>query len=889
MNKVLLVLALIVCLGTLSTDSDAKKIDKIIIFPFKIATKGAKAQDFSNELAGALAAELTRDGDIEVISGAPFISALQERKIDPNRLVRIAEKVGAQGVLWGTVSQLEDGLSLESYVATVEPGSKPRFFSKTGRDLEDLFNKMKEVSNEIGGTVLDRPKIGEIKIEGNKRIQREAILNKLEMKSGSPFSKSAVSDEIREIYSMGYFDDVQIKAEENPNGQMDLSITLKERPSIKTINVEGNKIFSKDEILDALTTKSFTVASVQKIRDDVSKLKQMYEKDGYYQPTIDYEIKELSPNEASLTFKISEGNKSYLTDLTLEGRSKLPEKDIKKAMTVKEKSWFWFLDESGTFTREKLEENRMRIIAYYLENGFINVQVGAPKIDIQGNAVKVIFPIREGDRFQIRKVDVEGDLVVPADQLRESLQSKPRTWFKRSSLADDIKTITKLYNNLGYAYADVEPQQRMNDKHNFVDIVFKVTKGDKITIERVDIAGNDRTRDKIIRRALTISEGDVYNADSFEATKSNLEGMDFFEAVKLKTSPGSRPDTMNVTVEVIEKKTGSLAAGLGYSSQDGAMGNIDLKERNLFGMGIVANAKANLSARRSNYEGSLTYPWIFDYPVTGSIRGYQAVQGEQNYVRDSNGGSVYLSYPLYGLWTMSTGFARDSSKLSGFQPTFAQSIIAYYASYNTNAQRFLNISENSVSFNIGRDTRNNSVIPTAGTKLTLGARLSGFGGDVAFSSYYSEGIYYQSLFWRTVLKIRANASLLTEVGTDPIPFDRRILLGGIQSIRGYKAGEIGPRDRYGNVMGGDRALFSNVECLFPLVDRLKLNGVTFFDLGNAWNVSDSFFMTDVRAGVGVGIRWVSPMGPLRIEYGWKINPQKGEDPGAFAFAMGQLF
>jgi outer membrane protein insertion porin family len=442
---------------------------------------------------------------------------------------------------------------------------------------------------------------------------------------------------------------------------------------------------------------------------------------------------------------------------------------------------------------------------------------------------------------------------------------------------------------LGYAYADVEPQQRMNDKHNFVDIIFKVTKGDKITIERVDIAGNDRTRDKIIRRALTISEGDVYNADSFEATKSNLEGMDFFEAVKLKTSPGSRPDTMNVTVEVIEKKTGSLAAGLGYSSQDGAMGNIDLKERNLFGMGIVANAKANLSARRSNYEGSLTYPWIFDYPVTGSIRGYQAVQGEQNYVRDSNGGSVFLSYPLYGLWTMSTGFARDSSKLSGFQSMFAQSIIAYYASYNTNAQRFLNISENSVSFNIGRDTRNNSVIPTAGTKLTLGARLSGFGGDVAFSSYYSEGIYYQSLFWRTVLKFRANASMLTEVGTDPIPFDRRILLGGIQSIRGYKAGEIGPRDRYGNIMGGDRALFSNVECLFPLVDRLKLNGVTFFDMGNAWNVSDSLFMTDVKAGVGVGIRWVSPMGPLRIEYGWKINPQKGEDPGAFAFAMGQLF
>lgn len=889
MNKALLVLAIIFSLVTLSTDSQAKKIDKIIVFPFKVVTKGIKAQDFSNEIAGALAAELTRDGDLEVISGMPFVSAIQEKKVDPQRLIRIAEKAGAQAVIWGTVSQLEEGLSLETYVALTEPGKKPRFFSATGRDFQDLANKMKEISNEIGGAVLDRPKVGEIKIEGNKRIQREAILNKLEMKTGAPFRKSALSDNIREIYSMGYFDDVQMKAEENPKGEMDLFITIKERPSIKTITVEGNKVFSKDEILDALTTKSFTVASLQKIRDDVAKIKQMYEKEGYYQPTIDYEIKELSPNEATLTFKISEGTKSYLTEIDLEGRSKLPEKDLKKAMNIKEKSWFWFLDESGTFTREKLEENRMRIIAYYLENGFINVQVGAPKTDIQDGRVKVSYPIREGDRFQIRKVEVEGDLVIPADQLKEALQSKPRTWFKRSSLAEDIKTITKLYNNLGYAYADIEPLQKMNDKHDFVDVVFKVTKGDKITIERVDIAGNDRTRDKIIRRALMIAEGDVYNADNFESTKNNLEGMDFFEAVKLKTSPGSRPDTMNVTVEVIEKKTGSLAAGLGYSSQDGAMGNIDLKERNLLGMGIVANAKANLSARRSNYEGSLTYPWMLDYPVTGSLRGYKATQGEMNYVRDSNGFSVYLSYPLYGLWSMSTGFARDSSKLSGFEAMFAQSIIAYYAQYNTKAQNYLNISENSLSLNIGRDTRNNSVIPTAGTKLTLGAKLSGLGGDVAFSSYYTEGIYYQSLLWRTVLKFRANASMLMEAGTDPIPFDRRILLGGIQSIRGYKAGEIGPHDRYGNIIGGDRAMFSNLECLFPLIDKLKLNGVIFADAGNAWNVSNSPFMTDVKAGVGAGIRWISPMGPLRIEYGWKINPQKGEDPGAFAFAMGQLF
>ncbi len=869
--------------------SQETQIRKVIIFPFKVVAKGAPADQLNNELAGLLGAELAREGDVEVISGMSFANAVQDRRVDPQRLVRIAQRMGAQALIWGSITQLDEGVSLELSAMPAQDGKRPRLFTANAKDNSELSGRMKEIANEIGGTVLNRPKIGEIKIDGNKRIQREAILNKLDMKPGSPFRKSAIGDEIKEIYSMGYFEDVQIKAQEAPDGKMDLYVTVKERPSIKNIELDGVKLFSKDEVLDALTTKSFSVASVQKIRNDIEKMKAMYEKEGYYQPKIEYEIKELSPSEATLTFKVDEGRKSYLTEIVLEGRSKLDEKDIKKALTLKEKSWIWFLDESGSFTREKLDENRMRLLASYLENGFINVQVGAPKIDITDGAVKVTFPIKEGDRFQIRKVEVQGDLISPEDQLLADLQAKPKTWFKRSAVADDIKALTKLYTSQGYAYADVEPMQKVNDQYDFVDLTYKITKGDKVSIERVDITGNDRTRDKIIRRALMISEGDVYNSDNFEGTKSNLEGMDFFEAVKLKTSPGSRPDLMNVTVEVIEKKTGSLAAGLGYSSQDGAMGNIDLKERNLLGMGIVANAKANLSSRRSNYEGSLTYPWIMDYPLTGSLRGYKAQQYETSYLRDSNGFSAHLSYPLYGLWTMSTGFARDSSKLSGFEQVFARSIVAYYAQYNTRAERFLNISENSLSMNIGRDTRNNSVIPTAGSKITIGTRLSGLGGDVAFSSYYTEAIYYQSLFWRAILKLRANGSMLMESGSDPIPFDRRILLGGIQSIRGYKQGEIGPRDRFGNVIGGDRALFSNIECLFPLIDRLKLNGVTFFDIGNSWNVSQGPFMNDVKAGVGVGIRWISPMGPLRIEYGWKVNPYPGEEPGAFAFAMGQLF
>jgi outer membrane protein insertion porin family len=890
MKRLLVIIALVALLPTLSWGDDAPK--KVLIIPLKQEWR-SQDQTFSQELSQTLANELMKEGDVQPLSGAPFATVVDQRRVDVARIGRIAQRTQADVVIWGRVSKLDSGYSLELSVLDTRSRKPPKVFSATGKNVEELLSRMKDLAANIGTTALGRPVIGEIKIEGNRRIEPPAILNKMEMKPGTPFRQSALGKEIREIYSMGYFDDVQINTEETPDGKIDLHVILKERPSIRKLEVTGNSVFTKDEILDALTTKSFSVANQDKIRQDIGKLKRKYEGKGYYEPKIDYEVKEVSPSEADLTFKMDEGSKSFLTEIVLDGAKKLQPADIKKDLKdtvgLKEKSWIWFLDESGAFTREKLDQARMRLMQYYLDHGFINVQVGFPELDIHDGAVKVTYPIREGAQFQVRKVNVDGDLRMPREQLIEKLDTKPKTWFSRSSMASDIKTLTKIYNNLGYAYVDVEPKTQVNDKYNFVDIDFKINEGKKVSIERVDIAGNERTRGKVIRRGLEVVEGDLYNADKFDATKKNLESMDFFEAVKLKTSPGSRPDLMNVTVEVMEKKTGSLTAGLGYSSQDGAMGNVDLKERNLLGMGILANAKASISGRRNSYEGSLTYPWMFDYPLTGSVRAYHAQQRENNYLRDGEGFSVNLGYPLYGLWQMSTGFSRDSTKLTRFEKGFGRSVTEYYRRYGTDPMRYTNFGQNTVSVSFARDTRIGAMIPTGGSKVTFGTRLAGFGGDVAYSSYFSEAIYYHPLVWKAILKLRASGSLLQEVGKDPIPFDQRIVLGGIQSIRGYRSGEIGPKDKNGFILGGDRSFYTNVECLFPLIEQLKINAVAFIDAGNAWNVSDSPLLTEIKSGVGLGIRWMSPMGPIRLEYGWKINPKKGEEAGVFAFGMGQLF
>ena len=494
-------------------------------------------------------------------SGMPrrFNRAVQQSRIDPARMARLARRVGAKAVLWGTLSKLRDGYSLDVLVMRESGRGKPELFSAVGKDMKALLSDVEDLAAQIGQKILDRPRIGKITVEGNLRTDRDTIMNRIDMKPGTAFRKSAIGNEIRNIYAMGFFDDVQIKANESDKGVVDLRVIVKERPEIKEVVIDGSTVFSKDQILDALTTRSKAMVSAAKIQQDIGKIKAMYEKESYYQPEVDYEVEELPKNEAKLVFRIKEGVKSYLSEIVLDGAKRLSPKELKKVLPIKEKSWLWFVDESGTFTKETLELSRQILLHYYQDKGFIKVQVGAPEVDIDGNSVTLRFPIREGDRYQVRNVGVTGDLRKPPDVLKKQLKTRPKKWFRTSLVGKDIKSLMRVYNNLGYAYADVEPIQSINDENDFVDLTYRISQGRKVKIDRIDITGNDHTRDKVIRRQLLIAEGDSYNADRLEASKKSLEGMDFFEAIQIKTSPGPRPDLMNIEVQVMEKKTGKIS------------------------------------------------------------------------------------------------------------------------------------------------------------------------------------------------------------------------------------------------------------------------------------------------------------------------------------------
>ena len=889
MKKILLIACTILILP-LHSPAQTDKSKAVLVLPF-VKLENGKSTGYNDFLSNFIGRELERTSDYKHRFLPNFFKQIGKRNLPAAHLARLAKRQGYQGVIWGSLDKSDKGYTLKVRFVTNDPRKKEKRYTITAENSDQMIKGLQNTVRQIGSGESINPKIGKITITGNKKIGRDAILNKINVKPGVPFNEAVISEDIRDIYSMGYFDDIRVRADKGSNGDVNLEIVLKERPHLQSIEIKGNSLYTQDQILDRLHTRPYKVANTEWIAQDIEQIKRMYEKEGYFQPKIEYEIKELSRNESKLVLKIDEGRKSYLTELEFDGAKKISPKELRKAMKVllKEKSWFWFLDQTGQFTREQMEQGRQLLMQHYMDKGFISVQVGAPRMKIDGKKIKITYPIREGDRYQIRSVDVTGDLKMEKDKLLARLKTKPQKWFKRSNIAEDLKALTKLYNDLGYANVDVQPLQKVNQKEKSLSMTYHIVKGKPVTVARVSIQGNERTRDKVIRRHLGISDGDLYNASAIEGSKKNLESMGFFETVKVKTELQPGLETMDVIVDVDEKKTGQLSAGLGLSSQEGAMANVSLQEKNLMGLGISANLKADISGRRNTYEGSLSYPWLFDIPLTTSVRAYNTVTQESYYVRKSDGFSLSGAYPIFGRWQASVGFSRDGNKLSGFRPFYGRSVQEYYAKYGVTASNYVNTSENAVSMVLSRDVRSGGVIPTNGTKLIIGSRLSGLGADVYYQRYYGEAAYYRPLFWKALMKVQTNVSLLAEWEDQPIPFDKRILLGGPNTIRGYQYGQIGPIDRYGAIIGGDRALYATAECLFPIVESLNLNGVFFFDVGNAWNAEETPFPEEVKAGGGLGLRWLSPMGPIRIEYGWKVAPQKGETPGEFSFSMGRLF
>jgi outer membrane protein insertion porin family len=743
----------------------------------------------------------------------------------------------------------------------------------------------------------DGEKIVEVIVKGNKRIEKAAILNVIAMKAGDTLTADKSDSDIRSIYKLGHFQDVQVATEESGKGTV-LVYAVSEKPIVRSITFEGNKELTTDKLKEALEFRQNAIFSSKDLAKSIIKIKKLYGDDGYYLAEVEPVVVKTSSTDLAVTFKIVEGNKILIRTINFDGNKSFSNRKLRGVMETQEKWFLSWLTNAGTYKEEVLKNDTALIADFYMNNGFINVKVGEPVVKLADakDALEAYIGITEGDQYKVGEIGFKGELLESAAELKMKLKSESGELFSRAVLRTDIFTLTDVYADKGYAFANVNPLTRADAEKKTVDLTFDMEKGELVYFERINIAGNPKTRDKVVRRELRIDEGELYSATGLKRSKQQLMNTGYFEEATIATTKGSTANKLNVDVNIKEKPTGTFSIGGGYSSLDGIIGQGSVQQANFLGLGLKANLSGSIGGKSQTYSLGVTDPFFMDTKWMLGADIYRSERDYTDYSRRLMGGDIKAGYPINDF--IGTFFMYKYELKDIYNPQLAYQ--------NLNFQDPVNYplgtsTTSSIMGSITRNTTDYRLDPTRGMINSLTAEYAGLGGDNKYAKYTGETTWFHPLYKKLIFSSKLTLGYIQDVGK-PVPIDEKFYLGGIFSLRGYKARTVSPvktqltKDIYGNssndtiYLGGNKEVFGNTELTFPLLSEVGVKGVVFFDYGNAYGENQKMFST-VLMSYGGGVRWASPIGPLRLEYGIPLNPRTGLDSssGRFEFSIGSLF
>jgi outer membrane protein insertion porin family len=722
--------------------------------------------------------------------------------------------------------------------------------------------------------------VKEIAVQGNRRVQEAVILGRVSAKIGSPFVANRTAEDIRSIFALGFFDDVQVKVEDFEGG-VKLTYVVAERPFVRDIVFAGNKKEDSATLQDKIDLKLGSVYNPVEVNRGTDKLKEFYEQEGYFEVGITPEVEKLPDGDVTVTYRIAEGRRISIDQIVIVGAQGLTPKQIKAAMGTQEREYVIL---RGTVQRQKLDEDVDRIVQLYNDYGYIQARVESSEIQVDREKARatVRIVVVEGPQFKVGGIDVTGNSVLPVEEIRRRIQMKTGDVFSRSKLRDSVTGITDLYSAIGRASADITPSTMQDLPNRLVNVAFEITEGPETYVERINISGNTRSEEKILRREIPMAEGDLFTSQKLARAKQRLSNLNYFDKVNATTTPGSAKDKIIVNIDVTEKPTGLFSIGGGYSSQDGALGTLDLSQRNFLGKGWEVFLRLRGGANIQQGTIGFTEPWLFDRPLAAGFDLFNTRRIYPDYTINSLGGDIRLGHPLgeYSRWNAVYRVSQD--KVSDVNPFGSPELLDQEGTHLTSL----------VGMSLSRDTRDSVFDPTRGSTQSIGVDFGGVGFGSEFVRSVVSATYFQPLPWlEHVLSFRAMAGYEIGWGSDPVPLFERFYLGGSNSLRQFKSFQVSPKDDSGTRIGGNSEVLGTIEYQIPLLFGLK--AAIFYDVGQVWGPDiaqgTKIDLTDLRHGAGAGLRWNSPFGPIRVDYGIKLDQRKGESFGNFNFSAGSSF
>jgi outer membrane protein insertion porin family len=769
------------------------------------------------------------------------------------------------------------------------------------------------------------PKLDVIRVHfrGNRKVEDDALRVNLKTKPGLILSKELLQEDVRTLWRLGYFEDVQVETAEAEGGLV-VTFVLKEKPAIRKIYVSGHDEVGLTKINEVLDIKKEQVLDLAKIKKNVEKIRELYLQRGFYMAEVDYELHRDSPGQVDVYFRVRENSKVEIRRVNFTGNRSVPDAELRAVIMTQPGDIFSALTSSGTYREDVFQRDIMLVQSYYFDRGYVNVKVGDPKMELSPDrrSMYITLAIEEGQQYRIGQLDVKGELLAPRATYLGKLQAKPGDVFNRTQVAQDVQNIADLYKDKGYAYVNSTPETRVDDKTRMVDLTFDIQKGPLVNFERINIRGNTKTRDKVIRREMRIYEGEQYSQALLDRSKRRVNSLGYFDKVEVTTKRGSADDTMDVNVEVGERQTGAFQIGAGFSSVEQFIFQAQISQNNLLGRGQSATLQAQVSGLRQLYMLQFEDPYFLDTNWTFGFNLFNQQRYYLGFTRKATGGSLtwgymlsdtirlFLTYTLQDVGIATGG--RSNLFTGGYRSPLPTGSLA-------NLLHSGLISSWRVS--LAHDTRDDRMFPHSGWYNTLSAEFAepSFGSQSQFTRYEGAIRYYYPLWGPLTLRLKAEGGLITSRDPQGVPIFERYFTGGIYDIRGFALYSLGPKiwvpgsqgslDPDGALktfsVGGNMRLLGKAEIEIPIFDKMGIRGVVFTDLGNAYNLEDQycrlkpafadvsvdpcvklFPLTSLRSSWGFGFRWFSPIGPLRFEWGLPYKTLPGEDSIVFEFTIG---
>lgn len=753
--------------------------------------------------------------------------------------------------------------------------------------------------------------VGELEVTGLKRIEKDAVLGKVITKSGQILSAESVRADIYALHAMGYFEEIEVHADSIDAGKVKVVYKVKERPVVSQITFEGNERVTTSDLQEVIKVKQWSILDHGRAREDVVLLQRHYEEKGFYLAKVQYELKpvEGKPDETALVYKINDYEKVQIKKITFLNNRQFSDEMLKNILAETKEGGMWsFMTNSGNFKESSFKTDLQRLTYWYLDHGYVKFKYDNPIITVSDDKrwLYVTIYVDEGEQYKMGNLEFSGDLLYSREELKSGVTLLEEETFSVSKRNQDIEKLQEKYKDLGYAFVNVIPKMNVKDDTKTVDIDYSFEKGNLVYFGEINVLGNSKTHDKVIRRELRIHEGELYSGTKIRESKENVERLGFFapgEIVFNEITPKDKPDVLNVDIGVKERSTGTITLGAGYSSGTGPFLTAQIAEINLLGRGqnLSFSGQYATDSENKSFNLGFTEPYFRDTRWSTGFDVYYVTFGLPNkYNTRKLGFDFRLGYPFWDYTYGYITYKHDGMRLYGETPGVDLE--------DKDADTGIT---SSVTLSMVHDRRNNRFETSGGHYESASMEFAGLGGNKRFSKMVLDARYYKRLIGDLVFRSKAEYGQLWNLEDGRTPPSERFYLGGPTNLRGYRFQMVGPvRTRYltqvsGNQSftfpleeprGGNVQFLGMVELEYPLIREAGLKFVTFMDAGN---VFERFPSSDVLRGqggplfqldAGLGIRWFSPIGPLRFEWGFPLNPRSGLDGDSeFVFFIGPPF